>query len=509
MYLEDGSYRDRWKGVIVLSLALIIVALDNTVLNVALPVISNELSAAAADLQWIVDVYVLFFASLLLTFGSLSDRYGRRRMLNIGMIVFALGSLGAGISTNTLELIIYRGLAGIGGAAMMPATLSILVDMFKNREERTKAIGVWAMTFGIGFGFGPVLGGWLVKDYSWQMAFFINIPIIIVTLIASYRYLPDSRDQSVPKADLIGMVLSIIGLFALIYAIIEAGVKGWNFGTVGIFFFVALLFLSLFVWWERRSSHAMIPLKLFKNPSFMAASLGITLVMFGMMGTMYLFAQYLQTIQGYNPLEAGLLLVPLTIAMSLGSMLAASWSLKWGIKIVSSMGVFISAGGMLVFVLYAAVDTPLWLIITGFVIQGFGIGVAMTPATDSIMGAIPEAKLGVGSAMNDTTRELGGALSIAVMGAMMNASYLSVTQSIEGIDHLSQKFQDMVEGSIQGAHMVASQLGNQTATLIVTQANQGFIDGMIDAFYMGTIVTALAAIFTYYFLPNKIKVSEI
>ena len=509
MYIEDGSYKDRWKALWVLSLALIIIALDNTVLNVALPLISKELLAQAKDLQWIVDIYTLFFASLLLTFGTLSDKHGRRRFLNLGMVIFGVGSLGAALSSDVLELIIYRAVTGVGGAMMMPATLSILVDMFRDKQERSKAIAIWGMTFGIGFGFGPVLGGWLVKDFSWQMAFYINIPIVIITILLSYFYLPESKDPAAPKADLLGMLLSIIGLFALVYAIIEAGVAGWNMKEVGLYFVVAGLFLALFVFWELRFHAPMLPLKLFKNPSFFVASFGITLVMFGMMGTMYLFAQYLQTVQGYDPLEAGLFMVPLTIAMSFGAGYAPVWSERYGMKRVTAAGVAVSALGMAVFVFFTHVETSMWVIITGFIVQGFGIGVAMTPATDSIMGAIPENKLGMGSAMNDTTRELGGALSIAVMGAMMNATYLNMTQSIESLKLLPKKMQELVEGSIQGAHIVAGTLHNAHSADIIKAADEAFISGMVEAFLMGTLVTALAAVITYYKLPDTITQSRL
>ena len=512
MFEEDGSYIHRWKGVFVLSLALLIIALDNTVLNVALPVISEDLLASAKDLQWIVDVYVLFFASLLLTFGALGDRYGRKLLLNIGMIIFALGSLGAALSTSTEMLIMMRGVTGIGGAAMMPATLSILTDMFRDPKERTKAIAVWSMTFGIGFGFGPVLGGWLVDDFSWELVFYINIPVVAITMLFGKFFLPESKDSSRPQEDLLGMILSVLGLFALVYAIIHAGVVGWFHEEVIIYFVAAVVLLGIFISWEKRCTHAMLPMGLFKNPSFLVASVAITLVMFGMMGTMYFFTQYFQTIQGYSAFEAGLLLIPLTIALTVGAGIAPATVEKFKLANTTFVGILLSALSMLYFALLVEVDTSLTIVIIGFIMQGFGIGLAMTPGTDSIMGSIPESKLGVGSAMNDATRELGGALSIAVMGAMMNATYIAATSILEKAPELKALHADMIEfigSSIQAAHIVARDLNNEAMSkMIISVADEGFVLGMQEAMIMGTVVTFLAAFLTLWKLPNEIRQSK-
>ncbi len=511
MRTADGSYIHRWKGLGVLILTLFIIAIDNTVLNVALPAISYDLQASASDLQWILDIYVLFFASLLLTSGSLSDRYGRKLLLNIGMAIFALGSLGAALSPNTEMLILMRGLTGIGGAAMMPATLSIMTDMFRDETERQKAIMIWSMSFGIGFGFGPVLGGWLVDNLSWEWVFYINLPIAIITLFASARYLPESFDPSIPKEDLVGMGLSIVALFTLIYAIIKAGTHGWTQWDVLLNLAVGALFMTVFILWERRTPHAMMPMKLFKNRSFTIATVVITLVMFGMMGTMYFFSQYLQTIQHYSALAAGALLIPLTLAMTFATMIAMPMMKRFGMRWTTTIGVVASALGMGWFWYMVDVDTTLWIIMTGFVIQGFGIGLAMMPATESIMASLPQSKLGIGSAMNDTARELGGAVSVAVMGAIMNAIYIAATVTLGSqgeVAVLGTTALELIQSSIQGAHAVASTVPNtHLEHIILTTADSAFVDGMRHAMAIGMIVTLLSALLAALAMPSRQIVS--
>jgi len=495
------SYEKRWYGVGVLSIILVIISIDNTVLDIALPSISNTLGASASDLQWLIDIYILVFTSLLLTSGAIGDRYGRVMMLQIGVVVFGIASLGAALSTNIDMLILYRGLTGVGAAMMMPSTLSIITEMFRDKDERAKAIAIWSMMFGVGFGFGPLLGGWLVDNYGWQSVFYINIPIVFIAFILGFLWLRESFDKSTPKADFIGMILSIIGMFSLVYAIIEAGMLGWSDIRVVQYFIVASISISIFIYYEIKIIHPMIPLILFTNPSFWVASLALTLAMFGIMGTMFFFSQLFQTLQGYSALDTGFLLVPLTVGLMITSGYAPKLVKIFTLKSVTSVGMLVSALSIAYFAYYLSIDVSKWIIMFGFFMLGAGFGVAMTPATDSIMGSIPENKLGIGSAMNDTTRELGGALSIAILGSLVNNRYIaSITQS-----SISSDLKNEVSLSIQNAHIISQTYNIQS---IIDVADQAFINALSYSLNIGAIVILIASIITYMYLPNSIKQSN-
>src|SRR5690349_13363908 len=252
------AFERRWLGLVFIGVSLIVISLDNTILNVAIPSISRTLGASASELQWIVDAYVLVFAALLLTVGGLGDRYGRKKMLQFGLVMFGIGSLGAGLSSTTNVLIATRAFLGIAGAAILPSTLSIISATFP-ATERPRAIALWAAVFGLGVGVGPLIGGALLERFEWNSVFFVNLPIIVIALIGGARNIADSKDEYAPKADIPGVILSITGLFSLVYGIIEAGQKGWTEQTVLIAFVIAFVLLGLFAWWEARNPDAMLP----------------------------------------------------------------------------------------------------------------------------------------------------------------------------------------------------------------------------------------------------------
>ncbi|MCD4684642.1 MAG: MFS transporter, partial [Anaerolineae bacterium] len=317
--MESKGHAQRWLGLAFICVSLLVISLDNTILNVALPSISRDLDASQSELQWIVDAYILVFAALLLTMGSVGDRYGRKRALQIGVALFGVFSLMAALSTSTEMLIVSRALLGIGGAIIMPATLSLITAMFRDAKERAQAIAIWAAVFGLGIGIGPLLGGYLIEAFDWGAVFFVNVPVAIVALIGGQMFLVESRDENAPSPDIPGVVLSFTGLFALVYAIIEAGVDGWGATNVLVAFAVAAVLLVVFFWWEARAKNAMLPLYLFRNPSFTGANIAMTLMMFGMFGAMFFLSQYLQSVQGYTAIETGWCLLP----MSLEIMVAA------------------------------------------------------------------------------------------------------------------------------------------------------------------------------------------
>jgi len=509
MATEAKVKSNRWIGMIFISISLIVISLDNTFLNVALPSISRDLGASASELQWIIDAYILVFAALLLTMGSLGDRNGRKKLLQIGLIVFGIGSLGAAMASTTEMLIVTRAFTDIGAAAIMPATLSIITNMFSDPKERTKAIAMWAATFGLGVGIGPVVGGWLVESYSWNAVFFVNLPIVVIALAGGYFFLPESYDKKAPKADIPGVILSIVGLFALVFGIIEAGMSSWTDGTVLIAFGIAALFLGAFTVWESRAPNAMLPMKFFKNMSFTGANTAIALVMFGMMGTMFFFSQYFQSVQGYTAFEAGLRVMPISVFLILAAGMSTRLSARFGIKLTVGFGILLAAAGLMYFSQVIAVDTPYSLVLAGFVLLGFGMGTAMTPATDSIMGSVPAVKAGIGSAMNDTTRQLGGALGVAILGTVMNSVYLSEIASLEQAPFFSQLPEQAyaaIQSSIQGAQIVAEQIPlPQVAQAITDTAGEAFVLGMTQAMFIGALITAAAALLTFAILPTRIQ----
>lgn len=503
-----SSYRNRWVGLLFICISLLVIAIDNTILNTALPAISRDLGASSSELQWIVDAYILVFAALLLTMGSLGDRIGRKRILQIGLIIFGAGSLWAALAQTTDMLIAARGFLGIGAAIIMPATLSIITAIFPE-EERSQAIALWAAVFGLGVGLGPVIGGWLLESYDWNAVFFVNLPVIATALIGGAMVLPESRDEDAPRPDIPGVLLSIPGLFALVYGIIEAGVHGWTEANVLAAFGVAAVLLVVFAWWESRASNAMLPLYFFRNMSFTGANTALALIMFSLFGSVFFMSQYLQTVLGYTALEAGIRIVPLAVTMAFASAMSAKITKRLGTKRTVSLGILILAAGLF-YESHFEVDTTYSEVLVGLITIAAGMGLAVSPATDSIMGSVPANKAGVGSAMNDTTRELGGALGVAVLGTIMNARYLEDVGSIkEAIPMLPDEAVNAIESSIQAAHIVASnpQVPDFAREAIISTADQAFVAGMNEAMFIGSIIMLAAAVVAYVLLPNQVQPS--
>lgn len=493
------THEKRWKALGVLCLAMSIVTLDNTVLDVALPSISNDLLASMRELQWIVNIYILVFASILITIGALGDQWGRKRFLKIGIALFSLASLGAGLSSSTGELIFFRALSGLGAAFIMPSTLSIITHMFINTDERMKAIGLWSMIFGLSQGLGPLVGGIIIEYASWHWVFFINLPIGVTAWYAATRILPESSNPNT-KADILGMVLCIFFLFALTYGIIEAGERGWSDKSVYISLSFGVLFCALFIVWERRCAHAMIPFELFEKRTFTIPSFAIALIVFGMVGSMFFFSQLFQTVQGYNALEAGLLLMPMTLGVAIGSKSAPRAVTTYGMPLSIGGGMIISGLGMAIFVVTIDVHMPLWAILIGFFVHGLGMGLSMPPSTDSIMGSIPPQKAGVGSALNDTTIELSAAMSIAVLGSYVNRIYLLHVKEIEVDVSLSKALQT----SIQTAHQAISALPDLALReSLFFRVDHAFIEGIFHTMIVGCLFSILSGLLAIYLLPKK------
>src|SRR4051812_18297389 len=402
-----APYPRRWKALVVLAASLLIISLDNTILNVALPTIREDLGAGSSQLQWIVDSYLLVFAGLLLVAGTLGDRFGRRRMLFGGLVLFGAGSVWAAMAGSANELIAARAFMGIGGAAIMPTTLSILTNIFP-ADERPKAIAAWASVAGLGVALGPTTGGFLIEHFSWSSVFLVNLPVVVAALIGGAWLIPDSKDPEEPRLDLVGAGLSVAGLGAIVWGLIEAPERGWANPVILGAFAAGAAVAAAFVAWERRCSHPMIDLAVFRNRRFSAANVSVTFVFFSLMGVLFFLTTYLQSVMGHSPLEAGIRMGPVAVGMGAASKASVHLAQRFGTKAMVAAGQVTIAAGLSMFVL-AGVDTGYWIVAVALGLLGTGMGMTMSPATEAIMGSLPPAKAGGGPALNDVLREGGGA----------------------------------------------------------------------------------------------------
>lgn len=501
--MHDQAIGDRrWLALGVLCLALLTITLDNTILNVAIPALEEDLHTSTSQLQWIIDGYTLVFAGLLLTMGSIGDRFGRKGALMVGLFIFGAGSTASAFAGDANHLIFTRSSMGIGAALIMPSTLSLLTNLFPDPRERGRAIGVWAAVAGASGALGPVIGGVLLKHFSWGSIFWVNVPVIAVALVACWYLLPSSRDAHAPKLDLFGALLSIVGLIGVLWAIIEAPTKGWSNSEVLGLLAAGLLLLGAFVAWELRSDHPMLDVRFFANRRFSAANVAITLVFFAMFGQMFLATQYLQTVLGYSALEAGIRMLPMAVVMVGLAPLAPRLVEHIGTKLVVGCGLVVAAGGLVV-VGGVPVQNGYTQLVIGFCLVSAGMAMTMAPATESIMGSLPLKKAGVGSAMNDTTRQMGGALGVAVLGSVFATVYRpGLADKLAGTG-LTDVELARAQDSIGGALQVASQLPEQTAANVVAIAKQQFVDGMQLAIFVGAAIVLAAAVVVFLFLPAR------
>ena len=403
--------------------AVLAINLDTTIVNVALPSISTDLDAGTRSLQWIVDGYNLAFAALVLAAGSLSDRYGRRPALILGLLGFAAASMVGAVVDSSGALIAARVAMGTAAAVIFPTTLSIISNTFRERRERAAALGVWGAVVGIGVAAGPVVGGSLLEYFAWGSVFWALVPLALVTAAAAYVLVPESRDPAVPRLDLAGLGISVAMLGALVYTIIEAPEHGWaSTRTLGGFAVSALLLL-VFVLVERRVAHPMLDLSLFRDRRFSAASGAVTVTFFALFGFIFLITQYFQFVRGYGALSTGARILPVAVSIAAASVVGALLAPRIGTKVVVTSGLLLF-GTSFVWISTVAVDASYaTVIVPQMVLMGLGMGFISTPATESILLVLPPARAGVGSAVNDATRELGGTLGVAVVGSVFSSVY--------------------------------------------------------------------------------------
>jgi EmrB/QacA subfamily drug resistance transporter len=495
--IDPVVFERRWKILAVLCTSLMVVIVGNTALNVALPTLARELNASISEQQWMVDGYGLVFAGLLLTAGTIGDRYGRKGALQFGLLVFLAGSLFAAFMDSAGAIIAGRAVMGFGAAFVMPATLSILTNVFPP-HERGKAIAVWAGISGAGAAIGPVASGFLLEHFAWGSVFLVNVPIIALALAAGYILLPKSKDPEPERLDPLGAVLSIAGLGALVYAIIEAPHRGWGSATSLMWFGVAVVLIAAFLMWELRNSTPMLNLRYFLDPRFGVAAGVITLVFFAMFGFFFLLTQYFQLVLGYGTLEAGVKQLPFAAVMVVLAPQSPKLSAKFGANRVVAVGLLGVSAAMFLFMI-ARTDTSYIEIVPVVMMMAAGMALVIPSMTGSIMSAVPLGKAGVGSAMNDTTRELGGALGVAVLGSLVASRYDSKLGA--AIDLLPAALRPKAEESLAGALQAASELGGADAGRVADAAREAYVSGMHLAAIIAGCVSLVAAVIVYRKLP--------
>jgi EmrB/QacA subfamily drug resistance transporter len=491
---SSAGYEKRWWVLATMTVCLLVVIMGNTILNVAIPTLQRELHATQGELQWAVDAYILVFAGLLFSWGVVGDRIGRKRVLLIGLSIFAVGSVLAAFSTSPIELIGWRVVMGIGGAAVQPTTLAVITNVFPPRE-RGRAIGVWAGTAGIAVAGGPLAGGAVLEHFWWGAVFLIGVPVAALGVLAVLAFVPESQDPSPGRLDVPGVLLSILALAGLVFGIIRGGSgEGWTTPAVFVPLVGGLLLLGLFVWLQRRSTHPALDVSLFRNPAFSAAAGALGLNFFALLGATFYLVYYLQGVRGYTPLQSGAALIPVALGMALMAPRSSALAERFGAKAVCATG-FLLIALSFVGVQLLGLATPAWLLVVVLSVQGLGMGAVMAPATESIMSVVPREKAGAGAAVNNSVRQVGGALGVAILGSVLAASYAANLGP--ALDALPAGARASARQSIVATLQVAGDLqaggdrhAARAAAALVGPAREAFVAAM----HVTAVFTAGAAI---------------
>jgi EmrB/QacA subfamily drug resistance transporter len=500
--LQDRVYRRRWLILGVLITSLMAIVLDNTVLNVALKTIAEPtagLGASQSQLEWAINSYTLVFAGLLFTFGVVGDRIGRKRMLMIGMLAFGLFSLVTAYSHSPDQLVWARAAMGLGAAAVMPQTLSIISNVF-DPAERPRAIGIWAVAVGIGIAIGPIVGGLLLAHFWWGSVFLINVPFTAASALAIGFLVPESKNPSPGRIDFIGVLASIVGLVLLVYGIIQGGDKGsWIHPDVLGTVVAGLVVLAFFAWYETRISHPSLDVRLFRDARLSSAIGALSLTFFGMMGALFFLSFYLQSVLGYSPLHAGTISLAFAAAQMLMAPRSAGLVRRFGAKSVVAAGLLAMTVALAGYQLLS-VTTPIWVLCVLFFIQGAGMGVIMPPATEAVMSVVPRERAGAGSALTNTARQVSGALGVAVLGSILAQAYRD--QLSPHLAGLSASARNTATGSITASQEVAAKLGAAGRNL-AGFADTSFVHAMHITTLISAAITLLGAIVVLRWMPGR------
>jgi MFS transporter, DHA2 family, multidrug resistance protein len=504
---HEGHPR-RWLILGVLVFSLLVVVLDNTVLNVALKTIAQPkpkgLGASQSDLEWSINSYTLIFAGLLFTWGILADRLGRKRILMLGMTLFGITSLLCAYAGSPGELIAARAAMGFAGAAIMPSTLAVIANVFP-RHEQGKAIGIWAGSVGLAVAIGPVVGGALLDSFWWGSVFLINLPIIVVGLIVMTFVVPESRNPKPGKLDPAGVLLSMAGLVTFVYGVIHGGDSGeWGKPAVWGPMVIGVAILALFVVWERNSDHPALDVRLFGNRPFSAAVISVALSFFAMMGSLFFLAFYLQSVRGYSPLNSGLWMLPFAGAQVIFSPLSANVVRRFGARTVSFTGLLMIALALGLYQ-FIGVHSAMWIYGVIAALQGIAMALVMPPATTTVMMSLPRELAGVGSSINNTVRQVGGALGVAVLGTVLTSAYRGKIEPLLTSRGVPAGVAHNASGSIEATNgFVASQAqAHPTVAQLIAPANDAFVHALHITTLAGAGVGVLAAVLVFAWMPRR------
>lgn len=498
--------RSKAMILVALLLAAFLVNLDTTLVNVTLPAMVRELHATTTQLQWVVDAYNLVFAALLLTFGSLSDRFGRKSMLLAGLGVVGSASLVGGFTSTPAELIAARAIMGLGAAMTFPATLSLISNVFTERRERARAIGLWGAIGGVAIAMGPIVGGWLLAHFSWGSIFIAMVPVAILAAALVALSVPASRDPDAPAIDVAGLVLSVGMMTLLIYTIIEAPDYGWTAGRTLVGFAVSAVLVTTFIAAERRAAHPMLDVRLFRNARFSASSAAVTVSFFTLLGFIFLITQYFQFVRGYSALSAGVRLLPVAMSVAVGSVAGTQLAVRTGTKVIVTGGLAAMAGFYGWVAATTSTTLAYWIIAIQMVVYGLGMGLTSAPATEAIMGAISRTRAGVGSAVNDATRLIGGTLGVAVIGSLYASVYGSrLTDTVPS--GLSGQVAATAHQSIGAAYAAAGAVVADGHPALGQALHLASTDAFLRGLTVGALVAggvaALGALLAALFLPAQ------
>jgi MFS transporter, DHA2 family, integral membrane protein len=503
--IDPGVYARRWRTLGVLCLSLTIVMIANVSLNLALPAMASDFDASTSSLQWMVDAYALVFAGLLFAAGTIGDRFGRKGALQAGLVLFLVAAAAASMAETASAVIAARSVMGVAAAFVMPSTLSILTTVFPP-SERGRAISVWVGIAAGGAALGPIGTGLLLEHFWWGSVFLMNVPLVVAALVAGRWWVPTSRDPDGQPLDVIGAVLSIVGVAALVYAIIEAPRYGWASAHTGLAFGVAAVVLGLFGLREYKARHPMLDLRLFRDRRFSVASGGIAMTYFAMFGTFFLVSQYVQLVLGRSPLVSGLVVLPLPVVMLLVAPRVPRFVDRFGAARVVPVGLGLMVAGLVGLSLLDS-ESPMWLVSLSFVPLAMGVASTGAPLTSLVMASVPSARAGVGSAMNDTSREVGGALGVAVLGSLVTTQFTSSLDS--AMASVPAALRDQVGSGLPGALEVAGRLSGPESTALADAARAAYVDGFGLAVLVAAGLLLVAAVAARRLIPRAPAVAPV
>ena len=506
--LQSQIYKRRWWTLVTIAISVLVVGLDALIVNIALPTLQRDLNATISDLQWIVSVYTMVFAGLMLTTGALGDRFGRARILQAGIVLFAGASLGASFSHSPVTLIIWRIVMGIGGAMILPATLAIVTNTFP-KEERGKAIGIWAGINGVSIALGPIIGGLVIQNLSWHWIFYINIPVAVVALTLGWFFIPNSRDHNPKPLDIPGTLLSTVGLASLVFGLIKSNDWGWSDPAVIGTLCGSVVLIGLFILWERHTPYPMLDMSLFRNRRFSAGVFSIVLMGLALFSLSFCNTLFMQFVKNYSPFQTGIRYIPIALGVLVGAGGADRIVRRIGTARVMFIG-FLGTAALSVVFSFWTVGVPYWQIGLVYGFLGFFLGCITAPAATAIMEALPEARAGVGSAVNSVFRMVSGSIAVAVFGTIISNIYTSsFNKAISTIPNLPAEVVKPASDSVGAALTIAGKLPAQISQALSMIAKNSFMDGWQVMALVTCGMCILGGIFVLSYMPaRRIETSQ-